>query len=154
MHVCVHCFCGRLALLNACHGGLFSLLPSLTSDLFGHKNFGPVFSLLFAARLCAAACICVLTKVRLHLRPNPEIYLERWTLKAATLFHSSFSTPLVMQRHLRTNMPASHAVWRARKVGSACCRVVGTHLTFADNIGEAQDLQRSGASASATAGSS
>ncbi|CDJ56852.1 hypothetical protein EMWEY_00025430 [Eimeria maxima] len=56
-----------LALLNACHGGLFSLLPSLTSDLFGHKNFGPVFSLLFAARLCAAACICALTKVVLEL---------------------------------------------------------------------------------------
>lgn len=56
-----------LCLLNACHGGLFSLLPSLTSDLFGHKNFGPVFSLLFAARLCAAVCICVLTKVVIEL---------------------------------------------------------------------------------------
>ncbi|CDJ68610.1 Protein with signal peptide plus 12 transmembrane domain domain protein, possible tranporter, related [Eimeria necatrix] len=52
-----------LALLNACHGGLFSVLPSLTSDLFGHKNFGPVFSLLFAARLCAAACICVVLEL-------------------------------------------------------------------------------------------
>lgn len=56
-----------LCLLNACHGGLFSLLPSLTSDLFGHKNFGPVFSLLFAARLCAAACVCVLTKIIIEL---------------------------------------------------------------------------------------
>ncbi|XP_026190526.1 uncharacterized protein LOC34622011 [Cyclospora cayetanensis] len=64
-----------LSLLNACHGGLFSLLPSLTSDLFGHKNFGPVFSLLFAARLCAAACICVLTKVVIELADGATLCL-------------------------------------------------------------------------------
>lgn len=65
-----------LCLLNACHGGLFSLLPSLTSDLFGHKNFGPVFSLLFAARLCAAACICVLTKVVIELADGATLCMS------------------------------------------------------------------------------
>nr|PUA84694.1 transporter, major facilitator family protein [Toxoplasma gondii TgCATBr9] len=48
-----------LALVHVCHGGIFSLFPSVTSDLFGHKNVGPVFSLLFAARLAAVALAAI-----------------------------------------------------------------------------------------------
>ncbi|EPT32143.1 transporter, major facilitator family protein [Toxoplasma gondii ME49] len=54
-----------LALVHVCHGGIFSLFPSVTSDLFGHKNVGPVFSLLFAARLAAVALAAIWINIAL-----------------------------------------------------------------------------------------
>ncbi|PFH35420.1 transporter, major facilitator family protein [Besnoitia besnoiti] len=54
-----------LSLIHVCHGGTFSLFPSLTSDLFGRKNVGPVFSLLFAARLAAVALASIWINIAL-----------------------------------------------------------------------------------------
>lgn len=53
-----------MALIHLCQGGVFSLFPSLTSELFGRKNVGPVFSLLFGARLAAVALASLWTNVR------------------------------------------------------------------------------------------
>ncbi|PHJ15995.1 major facilitator family protein [Cystoisospora suis] len=55
-----------MALIHLCQGGVFSLFPSLTSELFGRKNVGPVFSLLFGARLAAVALASLWTNIALH----------------------------------------------------------------------------------------
>eukprot|EP00918_Siedleckia_nematoides_P070629 GHVU01154264.1.p1 GENE.GHVU01154264.1~~GHVU01154264.1.p1 ORF type:complete len:462 (-),score=81.78 GHVU01154264.1:695-2080(-) len=43
-----------ICIVFSSHGGAFAIFPSVTADIFGKTNFGPVFGLLFSARACAS----------------------------------------------------------------------------------------------------
>ncbi|CBZ50157.1 hypothetical protein NCLIV_006330 [Neospora caninum Liverpool] len=87
-----------LAMINICHGGTFSLFPSVTSDLFGHKNVGPVFSLLFAARLAAVALASIwintaLTYGGLHVVVGVLGVCHLVSIGATFFFHPTDALP-------------------------------------------------------------